>query len=121
MTLLAIFGVLALVMFPIWPYELKYAIWWVSLVLLVAMVGLLLLRLLIYLLAVVFDYHIWLFPNFLNSNGFWDSFLPVLEITRGDKSWLNLFIRLFALSSFLLLALHVYLNPTFLDCISPST
>lgn len=115
LTLLAIAGVLALVLFPIWPFELKYGIWLVSLVLLVAMVGLLVVRLVVYLLAVIFDYHVWVFPNFLNSSGFWDSFLPIIEITRGDKSWLNVFIRLFAISSFLLLALHVYLNPTFID------
>lgn len=68
-----------------------------------------------YLLIVGFNYHVWIFPNFLNSTGFWDSFIPVLEIIKGDKSWFNIFLRLFAISSFLLLATHIYLNPTFLD------
>jgi hypothetical protein len=112
---MAIVGVLALVLFPIWPFELKYGIWLVSLVLLVALVGIILVRLVVYLLIVVFDYHVWIFPNFLNSTGFWDSFIPVIEVSRGDKSWLNVFIRLFALSSFILLVLHIYLNPTFID------
>lgn len=115
LTLLAIGAVLALVLFPIWPFWLKYGIWLVSLVLLVAIVGLLVVRLAVYLLLAIFDYHVWIFPNFLSSTGFWDSFIPILEVSRGDKSWLNVFIRLFALSSFLLLALHIYLNPTFID------
>jgi translocation protein SEC62 len=107
--------ILMLVMFPIWPYEVKYGIWLVSLVLLIILVGIIVIRLVVYLVIVVFNYHIWIFPNFLNSTGFWDSFIPFIEVSKGDKSWLNVFIRLFAISSFILLVLHVYLNPTFID------
>jgi len=103
-------------LFPIWPYELKYGIWLVSLFLLILIVGIIFIRLAVYLLIVGFNYHVWIFPNFLNSTGFWDSFIPVLEIVKGNKSWFNMFIRLFAISSFLLLATHIYLNPNFLDC-----
>lgn len=78
LTIMAIVGVLALVLFPIWPFELKYGIWLVSLVLLVALVGIIVVRLVVYLLIVVFDYHVWILPNFLNSSGFWDSFVPVI-------------------------------------------
>jgi hypothetical protein len=115
MTLLVILAVLAVVMFPIWPYELKYGIWLVSLVLLVVMLGVIFLRLAVYLLCVLFNYHIWIFPNLLSSTGFADSFIPILEIAKGDKSWFNVFIRLFAFSSFLLLVMHVYMNPNFLE------
>lgn len=115
MTTLVILAVLAVVMFPIWPYELKYGIWLVSLVLLVVMLGVIFLRLGVYLLCVLFNYHIWIFPNLLSSTGFVDSFIPILEIAKGDKSWFNVFIRLFAFSSFLLLVMHVYMNPNFLE------
>ena len=106
---------LALVMFPIWPYEVKYGIWFVCLILLIFLVGLIVFRLVIYLLIVIFNYHVWIFPNLLSSNGFLDSFLPIIEVSKGDKSWLGTFIRLFAISSFLLFILHVYINPGFLD------
>lgn len=102
-------------MFPIWPYEVKYAIWLISLILLIILVGIIVIRLVVYLIIVIFNYHIWIFPNFLNSTGFWDSFIPVLEISKGDKSWFNVFVRLFAVSIITLLVLHVYLNPTFID------
>lgn len=115
MAVLAIVVVLAIVLFPIWPFEVKYGIWLVSLILLVGIFGLLLVRLAVYLLVVIFDYHVWIFPNFLNSTGFWDSFIPVIEVAKGDKSWFNVFVRLFAFSAFVLLALHVYMNPNFID------
>lgn len=115
MTILIIIAILAIVMFPIWPYEVKYGIWLVSLVLLIILVGIIIIRLVVYLIIVMFNYHIWIFPNFLNSTGFWDSFIPVVEISKGDKSWFNIFIRLFAVSSIMLLILHAYMNPTFID------
>jgi hypothetical protein len=103
------------VLFPIWPYELKYGISLVSFVILIILVGVIVVRLVVYLLLVIFNYHVWIFPNFLGSTGFLDSFLPVIEVTKGDKSWFNVFIRLFAISSFILFVLHAYLNPTFID------
>ena len=72
-------------------------------------------RVIVYLVIAIFDYHIWIFPNILYATGFTDAFLPVIEISKGDKSWLNMFIRLFAVSFFILCCLHIYLNPTFLD------
>lgn len=116
MTILVISLVLAAVLFPIWPYSVKYGIWLVSLALLVIMVGIIIVRLIVYLLISIFNYHIWIFPNLFYSNGILDSFIPVVQITKGDSSWFNLFLRLFAISAFILLSVHIYLNPTFLDC-----
>lgn len=108
--------ILGLVMFPIWPFSIKYGIWLVSLVLLVVLVGIIVLRLLVYIVFAIFNYHIWIFPDLFYSNGILDSFLPVVQATKGDGTWFNVFVRLFCLSSFCLLSLHIYLNPTFLEC-----
>ena len=116
MTILVISLVLAGVLFPIWPYSVKYGIWLVSLVLLVILVGIIIVRLVVYLLISIFNYHVWIFPNLFYSTGILDSFIPVIQITKGDSSWFNLFLRLFAISCFILLSVHIYLNPTFLDC-----
>jgi translocation protein SEC62 len=115
MTILLICLVLGVVLFPIWPYEVKYGIWLISLFLLVVMVGIIVIRLVIFLLLAIFNYNIWIFPNLFYSNGILDSFIPVIEVSKGDRSWFNMFIRLFALSVFILLSVHVYLNPTFID------
>lgn len=118
LTILVIVLALLLVLFPIWPFTVKYALWWISLVLLVVLVGIIVVRLLLYLLCIIFNYHIWIFPNLFFSSGFLDSFIPVIEISKGDRSWFNIFLRLFGLSAFILLSLHVYMNPTFFDCMS---
>lgn len=115
MTILIIALVLLLVLFPIWPFTVKYALWLVSLVLLVTLTGIIVLRLIIFLICIIFNYHIWIFPNLFFATGILDSFIPIIEIAKGDRSWFNLFVRLFGISVFLLLSLHVYLNPTFLD------
>lgn len=102
-------------MFPVWPFEVKYGIWLLCVYFLVVIVGLIVFRLVVYIIFAIFDYHIWIFPNLLNTYGFLEAFLPVVEISKGDRSWFNFFIRMFALSSFILMCLHIYMNPTFFD------
>ena len=76
-TLIAVIaGVMALVLFPVWPYALKYAIWLISLYLLIFLVGLIVLRLVVYLICVVLGFNVWIFPNMLGDYGFIDSFKP---------------------------------------------
>lgn len=70
-------GALALVLFPVWPFSVKYAIWLISLYLLVILLGLLVVRLVIYLLCVVVGFNVWIFPNLLGDYGFLDSFRPI--------------------------------------------
>lgn len=69
---------LALVLFPVWPFALKYAVWLVSLYLLVLIVGLLLFRLLVYVVCVVLGFNVWILPNLLGDYGFLDSFKPFI-------------------------------------------
>lgn len=73
-----IVGILALVLFPVWPFAVKYGIWLLSLYLLVFLIGLLGLRLLIYVVCVIAGFNVWLFPNLLGDYGFFESFKPVM-------------------------------------------
>lgn len=109
-------AVLILVLFPVWPYEVKYIIWLVSLVLLVVLVGIIVLRLALFLLCVIFGYQIWIFPNLLSAPGFWESFIPIIEYSRTDRSWFDIFLRLFALFACIALACQLYLNPNLINC-----
>ena len=115
MTILIIALVFIMVLFPIWPFTIKYGLWLVSLVLLIFLVGAIVVRLIVFCICIIFNYHIWIFPNLFYSNGILDSFLPFVEVAKGDKSWFNLFVRLFGISTFILVSTHIYLNPTFLD------
>lgn len=73
-----VIGALALVLFPVWPFSVKYAIWLISLYLLIFLVGLLVLRLVIYLLCVIAGFNVWILPNLLGDYGFIDSFKPII-------------------------------------------
>ena len=115
MTIFAVALVLVLVLFPIWPFTVKYGLWLVSLGLLILIVGIIVVRLIVYVICAIFNYHVWIFPDLLYANGVIECFIPVIEVIKGDRSWFNIFIRLFAISFFMLCCMHIYLNPTFFD------
>ena len=80
--IIGIVGVLALVLFPVWPYILKYVIWLISLYLLIFLVGLIVFRLVIYMICVVLGFNVWIFPNLLGETGVIESFKPVFYAER---------------------------------------
>ena len=109
-------GALALVLLPVWPFSVKYAIWIISLYLLVFLVGLLAFRLALYLLCVVAGFNVWIFPNLLGDYGFFESFKPIFYAERWEQSRLNIVIRV---AAFLILSYYgaqLYLDPSFLEC-----
>lgn len=77
-----VMGVLFIVLFPVWPYELKYAVWLLSLYLLIFLVGLLALRLLIFVLCSSLGVSMWIFPNLLGEYGIIESFKPIYYVER---------------------------------------
>jgi len=77
--LLVIVGVVVC-MIKVWPISVKIAIWWISLITLISMVGVIGLRLVLYsCLWVVGVRGVWLFPNLFDDDGsFFDAFLPLI-------------------------------------------
>lgn len=78
----ALLGVIAVVLFPLWPYFLRKAVWYLSmgaLGLLGLFFGLAIVRLILFLatIAVGPKPGIWLYPNLFEDVGFFDSFKPV--------------------------------------------
>ena len=65
--IVAVSVVLLVCLFPIWPLELKLFIWWISLILLIFLTGIIVVRLVVYLLCYSFGYDIWIFPDLLNE------------------------------------------------------
>ncbi len=106
-----IFAVLSLVLFPVWPYELKYGIWLVSFILLIVLVSLIVLRLLIYVFCVIFGFNVWIFPNLLGEQGFVQSFKPFVYYQKWQTNLYNTLIRVFVVSSLIAYGCYLYLNP----------
>lgn len=65
---LIIVGILAFCLLPVWPLELKIFIWWVSYILLIFMVGLIIVRWILYGFFLIFGKEFWLFPDLFNDN-----------------------------------------------------
>ena len=65
---LLIVGILAFCLLPVWPLELKIFIWWVSYILLIVMVGLIIIRWILYGFFLIFGKEFWLFPDLFNDN-----------------------------------------------------
>jgi len=65
---LIIIGILAFCLLPVWPLELKIFIWWVSYILLIIMVGLLIIRWILYGFFLIFGKEFWLFPELFNDS-----------------------------------------------------
>lgn len=109
-------GVVAMVLFPLWPYELKYFLFKASLYLLLTILGLSAVRLGIYGVGAIFGMSIWLFPNLYENDTTWESFKPVLSVEK----WKNqnteaIIIRLLLLSLFFYYGYHIYNDPNMLS------
>ena len=109
---LIIAAILFLVLFPIWPYELKYVIWLISLYLLIFFTALIVVRLVIYLLLSVFGSSFWIFPNLLSDSSFIDSFKPLYSTETWEKSSFNFVLRVIMFTGFIYYGYDIYLNPT---------
>jgi translocation protein SEC62 len=72
--------VFALVMYPLWPYQLRSGSWYLAM-LGVSLIGLLMvtavIRLIIYCFSRVVGKGFWLFPNLFEDCGFFESFVPL--------------------------------------------
>ncbi len=112
MTIGLIVGVLSLVLFQIWPYWLKYGIWLLSFVTLIVLLTLIGLRLVVYVVCVIFGYNVWIFPNLMGDNGFFESFKPFVYYEKWERNWYNTLIRVFVVSSIIAYSCYLYLNPT---------
>jgi len=67
-------------MFPLWPFALKYALWLVSVYLLVFIVGLILARLVLYIVLASLGISFWVFPNLFGDYGLLDSLKPLYSV-----------------------------------------
>jgi hypothetical protein len=56
---------IAVVLFPLWPFELKYAMWIFSLYSAILIIAVMVIRLFVYLLGAVFGGSLWIFPRLL--------------------------------------------------------
>lgn len=110
-----IIAILALVLFPIWPYELKYAVWLLSLYILILFVGLIVIRLVLYSICSLFGVSFWLFPNLMTDKNFFDSFKPTWSLERWERNTFTIILRVLIVGVFVYYAIEFYNDPTIID------
>ena len=104
--------VLMYCLFPVWPYEVKVAIWWVSYILLNLMIGLMAVRLTLHCLFYIFGVDFWLFPNLHDDKlGIIDSFKPLYSLEKRTETLFTLIFRLAIVGCVGYLVFYVYQNP----------
>ncbi len=75
-----LFAILAICMFPLWPIWLKKGVFWASVAFLVVFIGFLIVRYSVALLAWLFGFEFWIFPNFWDDSlSVSDSFKPFIQ------------------------------------------
>lgn len=96
-----IIGVIICTLMPIWPDWAKRMLWYLSVTLLIAMLGFCLLRFLLFLVSWLVGYEFWVFPRlFDESLSVQDSFKPVYSFEKAANGQgyyrLGLFVILIA-------------------------
>jgi len=93
------------VLFPLWPYELKYGLWQISVVLLVVIVSVILLRIILYVVLASLGISFWLLPNLMGDYGVLDSLKPLYSIERWERNAYSIALRV---GSFVLFAYYCH-------------
>lgn len=105
--------IIAGVMFPLWPFELKYALWRLSVVLLVVIVSIILLRLVLYVILASLGISFWLFPNLMGDYGILDSLKPLYSVERWEKNTYSIVLRVASFAIFAYYCHSIYTEPEF--------
>ena len=108
--------ILAICLFPIWPLEVKLGIWWISWILSVFMIGLIVIRLIIYLFFFIFGFDIWIFPNLTDDKlGVIESFKPFISSKKRNETLYTIIFRLGIACLTGYIAYYIYENPNIID------
>lgn len=98
MTVLAIIlalSIVAIILFPLWPYSVKYAIFNILFYFSAGMLLMIAFRLILWIFLFPLGIDVWIFPNLFDDDaGLLESFLPILLINRREDDWLIFALRI---------------------------
>ena len=113
---LIILAILLYVLMPVWPYKMKVAVWWISYVFLLAIIGLYIVRLVVYVFFYIFGFDVWIFPDMDDPKlGFIDSFKRVISFESRKDKWYFIVIRIILAIISGYIGYCVYKNPKLID------
>eukprot|EP00941_MAST-03F_sp_MAST-3F-sp1_P004178 g4178.t1 len=105
---------LACCMFPIWPMWTKVALWYVSVTLLLFLLGFIFVRLIVFAVSWICGYEFWILPNVFDEElGFFDSFKPGYSFEKTPPG--QMYARVGLVLVFAAFCYWVYTQPTDFD------
>lgn len=107
--------VVGVCLFPIWPQSAKVVIFYVSLYLLYFLLGISVIRLVIWGVLRIFGLDFWLFPNLNADVGPLESFRPLYECNSTEDDWAEYVGRLLGLVIVIYLVLLLKDDPSIVD------
>ena len=107
-----------MVLFPLWPYTVKYIIWIISLYSLTALLGIVIIRIIVYMIFAILGFSFWIFPNLFGDCTILESFRPIVSVSRWDTNICSLIFRLVALGIVGYYGYHIYLDPSIITGIN---
>jgi translocation protein SEC62 len=111
-----VIGVILACCFPIWPVQMKLGVWYLSVILLVILLGLSAIRLVAFVVLFIFGHDFWIFPNMYDdSAGIFGGFSPLYYYQRRNDGWTWLVIRLLVGFSVTYFPYLFYTQPTLID------
>mmetsp|Transcript_631 Transcript_631/g.1136 ORF Transcript_631/g.1136 Transcript_631/m.1136 type:complete len:282 (-) Transcript_631:1523-2368(-) len=116
LTTMLVLGVILACCFPIWPIQMKLGVWYLSVVLLVILLGISAVRLVLFIVLFIFGHDFWIFPNMYDdSAGLVGGFTPVYYYARREDGWFWFVVRLIVGFSVLYFPYLFYTQPTLID------
>ena len=96
-------SIIAIILFPLWPFTVKLAIYNVLFYFSASLLGLIFFRLILYIVLFPFGIDFWIFPNMFDDDlGLMESFLPFLLINRRVDEYPMVVFRIFLVAVFAL-------------------
>lgn len=107
-----IIGVIAACCFPIWPIWAKLGLWYLSVVLLCLILGVAIIRYIVFGLLFIVGIEFWILPNMLDDRaGFWETFSPLYFYRKRGLSCCELSFRIIFFLFFSSIGIYLYIYP----------
>lgn len=82
---LLLVGALAACLFRVWPLWMKFGVWYVSVALLVAIIGTAIIRYIVWYFLLIAGHSFWIFPNMWDdSKGILGCFMPIYSYEKNN-------------------------------------
>mmetsp|Transcript_974 Transcript_974/g.962 ORF Transcript_974/g.962 Transcript_974/m.962 type:complete len:171 (-) Transcript_974:34-546(-) len=107
-----VIGVILACCFPIWPIWAKLGLWYLSVILLCLILGVTVIRYIVFGLLFIFGIEFWIFPNMYDDRaGFWETLSPIYFYRKRGISCCDLSFRILFFLLFISAGTYFYLYP----------